>query len=82
MRGCSVLRQLQLASEVLNLKEKPNNEARALFKDFQKDVVPKQWHRYTVEKMSISLWIDDFSQRIETLQKVCAVHCSRLRGGS
>jgi len=52
------------------MKEKATNPIRDLFKSIQRDKIPAHWRTYTVEDMSISLWIDDFVARIDLLHKL------------
>jgi len=51
--------------EVLDGSSKGNNHVRALFKDLQKDTLPSSWKKYEVEPMTVALWVEDFSARVE-----------------
>jgi dynein heavy chain 1 len=66
----TVREDLRQALVVLSGKEKPSNALRALFKLLQQDKVPPTWRRYTVEDLPVSLWVDDFSLRVESLLKI------------
>jgi len=57
---------------VLDGKEKATNPIRELFKNIQKDKIPRNWRVYTVEDMSTQLFLDDFCQRVEMLHKLSA----------
>jgi dynein heavy chain 1 len=52
-------------------KEKPNNHVRDLFKFIRKDKLPKNWTTPS-KNLAQSVWIEDFSRRIEHMQKVSA----------
>jgi len=68
----SLRAELTFASAVLSGKEKANNPMRELFKLIQKDKVPKHWRTYPVDDLTITLWVDDFSYRVELLHKLSA----------